>query len=132
MPNAAELGDRLVGMVERFPVPAVLVLDLLHALALDRARDDRGRPADADRLVVRTVDRLDVVSVDLDRVPAEGPRAIRVRVEIPAVHRLAALPEPVDVDDRDQVVELVERAVLERLPLRSFGDLAVPAEHPDT
>ena len=32
-----------------------------------------------------------------------------VGVEIPAVHRLARLAEPVDVDDRDEVVELVER-----------------------
>ena len=37
----AELLDRRLGVVERLAVPAVLVLDRLHALALDRARDDR-------------------------------------------------------------------------------------------
>jgi hypothetical protein len=47
------------------------------------------------------------------------------------VHRLAALAEPVDVDDRDQVVELVVRGVLERLPLGALGNLAVAAERPD-
>src|SRR5436189_2886562 len=71
------------------------------------------------------------MAVDLDRVPAEGTGAVRVRVEIPSVHRLAALAEPVDVEDRDDVVELVVRGVLEGLPLRSLGDLAVAAEHPD-
>src|SRR3712207_7529745 len=55
---------------------------------------------------------VDVVSVDRDRVPPEGFRAARVRLEVPAVHRLARLPEPVHVDDRDEVVELVERGVL--------------------
>src|SRR5213076_95803 len=58
-----------------------------------------------------------------------GP--VRVRVEIPAVHGLAALSEAVDVDDRGQVVEPVEGRVLERLPHRALGDLAVPAKHPD-
>src|SRR5919198_219370 len=33
--NAAELLDRLVGVVERLAVPALLVLDLLDALSLD-------------------------------------------------------------------------------------------------
>jgi hypothetical protein len=46
------------------------------------------------------------------------------------VHRLAALPEPVDVEDRDDVVELVVGGVLEALPLRALGHLAVADEHP--
>jgi hypothetical protein len=70
------------------------------------------------------------VPVDLDRVPAEGLGALRVRVEVPAVHRLAALPEAVYVDDRDQVVELLVPRVLEGLPHRALGHLAVAAEHP--
>ena len=113
-------------------MPALLVLDRLHALALDRPRDHDGRlPRRRRRLGVRGVHRLDVVAVDLDRVPAErlGPRA--VVVELPLVHRRAALPEPVDVEDRRQVVELVVPGVLERLPDRPLGGLAVAAEHPD-
>jgi hypothetical protein len=47
------------------------------------------------------------------------------------VHRLAALAEPVDVEDRGEVVELVERGVLDRLPHRAFRHLAVAADHPD-
>ena len=128
--DAPELGDRLLG--DRLAVPAVLVLDLRVALPLDGSRDDRGRTAGRGLcLAVRSVDRLDVVPVDLDRVPAERLEAPRVRREIPAVHRLAALPQPVHVDDRRQVVELVERGVLGRLPHRALGHLAVPADDPD-
>ncbi len=89
-----------------------------------------GRPR-RQRLLVRAVDRLDVVPVDLDRSPAERLDAARVRSDVPAVHRLAALAEPVDVEDRDQVVEPGERRVLERLPHRALGELAVAAEAPD-
>ena len=113
-------------------MPAVLVLDLRVALALDRARDDRRRPAGRRLgLAVRGVDCLDVVAVDLDRVPAERLEPLRVRVEVPAVHRLAALTEAVDVDDRGEVVELVEGGVLGCLPHRPLRHLAVAADHPD-
>src|SRR5437762_13648148 len=102
------------------------------ALALDRLRDGHdGLPRSVGRFGVGAVDRVAVVAVDLDRVAAERPRAVRVRVEIPAVHRLAALAEPVHVEDRDEVVELVEGGMLEGLPLRAFGDLAVATERPD-
>ena len=95
-------------------------------------RHDHGRHAcRLESLGVRGVDRLHVVTVDLDRLPAESLGSLRVRVEIPAVHRLAALAEPVHVDDRDQVVELLVPGVLERLPHRALGHLAVAAEHPD-
>ena len=43
--DPAQLLDRLLGVVERLAVAAVLVLDRLHALALDRLRDDHGRQA---------------------------------------------------------------------------------------
>ena len=77
--DAAELLDRRVGIVERLAVPAVLVLDGLDALALDRARHDHRRAAGRlCRFLVRAIDLLDVVSVDLDRVPAERARALDV------------------------------------------------------
>jgi hypothetical protein len=76
------------------------------------------------------MDLLDVVPVDLDRVPAESTEAVRVGREVPTVHRLAALPEPVHVDDRGQVVELVEGGVLGCLPHRALGHLAVAADRP--
>src|SRR5207248_10206757 len=43
VPLAAELGDRSLGIVEGFSVPALLVLDRLDALSLDRAGDDDRR-----------------------------------------------------------------------------------------
>ena len=89
-----------------------------------------GRPVVDGCLAVGGVDRVDVVPVDLERLPAERLEAAGVRGEIPAVHRLAPLAEPVHVDDRREVVELVERGVLRGLPHRALGHLAVPADHP--
>ena len=96
-----------------------------------RAITTVGWPVVAVGFGVGRVDRLDVVAVDLDRMPAERLRPRAVVVELPLVHRRAALPEPVDVEDRGQVVELVVPGVLERLPDRALGRLAVAAEHPD-
>src|SRR5829696_9764388 len=129
---AAELRDRGLGIVERLAVLAGLVLDRRYALALLGPGDDHGRrPGRRDRLVERGGDRVDVVAVDGDRVPAERLGAADVAVEVPADHRLARLAEPVDVDDRGQVVQLVERRVLERLPDRALGHLRVAAQAPD-
>ena len=111
---------------------AGLVLDGLDAAALQRARDDRGRPlADRLRLRVGALDLLDVVAVDRDRVPAEGAQAAHVGVEVPAEHGLARLAEAVDVEDRGQVVEALPGGVLDRLPHRALGHLAVAAQAPD-
>ena len=130
--HAAQFRDRRVGVVQGLAVPAVLVLDGRDALAFQRAREDRRRPA-GERLgvAVRPVDLLDVVAVDLDRVPAERSRALGEHPGVTPDHRLAALAEAVDVDDRREVVERVVRGVLERLPHRSLGELRVSAEHPD-
>jgi hypothetical protein len=129
---AAELCDRRLGVVQCLAVESVLVLDGGDALALDRARDDDRRLSlRLDRLRVGAVDRLDVVPVDLDRVPAERLGAPDVDVGVPADHRLAALPEPVDVEDGREVVEVVMGRVLVGLPDRPFGHLAVAMEHPD-
>ncbi|HEY7599857.1 MAG TPA: thiamine pyrophosphate-dependent enzyme, partial [Candidatus Limnocylindrales bacterium] len=129
---AAQLLDRRLGVVEWLAVLAGLVLDRLHAAALQRARDDRGRPlADRLRLRVGALDLLDVVAVDGDRVPAERREPLDVGVEDPAEHRLARLAEAVDVDDRGQVVEPLPGGVLDRLPHRALGHLAVAAQAPD-
>ncbi len=77
------------------------------------------------------VDRLEVVAVDLLHVPAAGGGPRRQRGGVPLVHGRPALAEPVDVDDRDQVVELGVAGVLEGLPHRSLGELGVAAEDPD-
>src|SRR5436190_711976 len=68
---AAELLDRPVRVLERLAVLAGLVLDGLHALALLGLGDDHRRlPRRLASLRVRRVDRVVVVAVDRDRVPA--------------------------------------------------------------
>ena len=130
--DPTELGDGRLRVVERLPVPAGLVGDRLDTVALLGLRDDHRRLAgDLDGTGEGAVDGGDVVAVDLDRLPAERLGAAAVRVEIPAVHRLARLAEPVHVDDRDQVVEAVEAGRLERLPHRPLGHLGVTAQAPD-
>ena len=128
---AAELGDRRFRVVERLAVLAGEILDRLYAAALQCARHDRGRAALGRlRLGVGGLDRVDVVSVDHDRVPAERADPLGVALGVPAQHRLARLAEPVDVDDRDQVVEAFPAGVLERLPHRALGHLGVAAQAP--
>jgi hypothetical protein len=130
--DPAELGDCGLSVGEDFSVPAGLVLDRGNALAFDRARDDQARTVGRGGCqCVRLVDRVDVVAVDGYRRPAEGAGSVEVRVEIPAVHCFAALAEPVDVEDHGQVVELPVGGVLEGLPDRSLGHLAVAGENPD-
>ena len=121
----------VLGLIQRLAVLARLVLDRLHALALLGARDDRRRPAGGVLgLGVGGLDLVHVVAVDRDRLPAERLDPAHVAVDVPAEHRLARLPEPVDVDDRGQVVEALPAGVLERLPHRALGHLRVAAQHP--
>ena len=104
----------------------------LTPVALLRLGDDHCRlPGRRDRLRVGLVDGRDVVPVDLDGLPAERLGSNSVGVEVPAVHRLAGLAEPIHVDDGGQVVERVEARVLERLPHRALRHLGVAAQAPD-
>ncbi len=102
------------------------------ALALEGAGEDRGRLALGGLgLAVCPVDRVDVVAVHLDGVPAEGLEAAGVGVEVVAVPGRAALAEPVDVDDHGEVVQVLVPGVLGGLPDGALGHLAVAAQHPD-
>ena len=113
-------------------MPSLLILEPGNTLALDRLRHDHGRPPIAlDRFRERGIDGGDVVSVGCDRTAAERACPLEVTVDLPPVHRLSALAETVDVDDHDEVVELVVRGVLERLPDRALRHLAVSAQDPD-
>ena len=60
----------------------------------------------------------------LERVPARG-NLVHVVAEL----RVLALAEPVDVDDRAQVVELVMDRDIGGFPDRSFRHLAVAKQH---
>jgi hypothetical protein len=129
---AAELLDRLLGIIERLAVLTRLVLHGLDAATLLRAREDHARAAGRlDRVAVGAVDRVEVVSVDLDRVPPERLGAVSVALDIPAQHRLACLRAPVDIDDRGQTVQPLPPRVLEGLPDRTLRHLRISAQHPD-
>ena len=132
VPDPTELLDRRFRVVERLAMLAELVGHGLHAMALLGACDHDGRLSGGlDGAGVGPVDRGDVVPVDLDRLPAEGLGSTAVGGRVPLVHRRARLAEPVDVDDRGQVVEAVEAGLLEGLPHRALGHLGVAAEAPD-
>ena len=73
--------------------------------------------------------RLDVVPVDDERVPAERVPARGNLVHLVLELRVAALAERVDVNDAAEVVELVVERDVSRFPDRTFGHLAVAEEH---
>ena len=114
-------------------MPVLPVLHFGGAAALEGAGQDDGRPfaAEVARLGHGLVDRRDVVAVDLEHPGAErlGPAA--VGLQVPAEVGGPALAEPVDIDEGDQVGQLVVRGLVEGLPHRPLGHLAVTAQHPD-
>ena len=135
MTLAAELGNGPFGHLGRegLAVPVLPVLHLGGAAALDGARQYDGRPlaAEVAGLGQGLVDRRDVVALDLEHPGAERLRPAPVGVQVPAEVGGTALAEPVDVDDGDQVGQLVVGGLVERLPHRPLGHLAVAAQHPD-
>lgn len=129
--RSAEFGDGRVGVRERLAVQSLAVLDIGDALALEGAgEDDGGLPGGGAGLPVGTVHGVHIVSVDLDGVPAEGLEAAGVGVQVVAVPGRAALAQPVHVHDGRQVVQILVRRVLGRLPHGALGEFAVPAQHP--
>ena len=100
-------------------------------MALDGAGEDHRRPAvSLGRLRERVVQRREIVPVDLEHARAKRARAACVGAQIPAQFRRPALTEPVDVDDRDEIRQLIVARLVQRLPHRAFRHLAVAAQHP--
>ncbi len=114
-------------------MPVLPVLDLGEAAALQGAGQDDGRllAGQVAGLGHGLVDRGDVVAVDDEHPGAERGRAAAVGVQVPGELGGAALPEPVDVHDGDEVGELVVRGLVQGLPDGPFGHLAVAAQDPD-
>ena len=130
--DATQLLDRGAFPIgrDRLAVPPLLVGQERDPVALLGARHDQRRPFGCARFRVRGVDRRDVMAVDLDRVPTVCLRASGEQVRVPSMHRGAALAEPVEVEDRDQVVDLVEGRSLHRFPDAALRDLGITHEHP--
>jgi hypothetical protein len=77
----------------------------------------------------RVQQRLDVVAVHDEGVPAERIPARGDLVHPMVELRVLALPERVHVDYAAEVVELVKERDVGRFPDRAFGHLAVAEEH---
>jgi hypothetical protein len=77
--DVAELLDRLLRVLERLAVLALLVGGLARPVALDRPGDDhRGAAGGRLRLREGAVDGRGVVTIDLDRVPVACPGPVGV------------------------------------------------------
>ena len=113
-------------------MPAFAVLDFGEAAALPGPGQDNHRLVGGQRagLGQRLVDGRDVVPVDGKHLGAERLRPAGVRVQVPGQLGRPALAEPVDVDHRDQVAQLVVRRLVQGFPDRALGHLTVPAQHP--
>ena len=81
-------------------------------------------------LPVGPVNGVQVVAVQLDGVPAEGPCPRSISGTVPAEIRLAALAQAIHVDNGDQVMEFIIRGLVEGFPDRTFGHLAIAEQDP--
>ncbi len=120
---------RLLG-VEGLPVPALLVLEERDALPLHGLGDDDRGPLRLPRLAERVVDRGEVVAIDDDRLAAERLHPRGVRVHVPFELGRASLAEAVDIEDRREVRKALVARMVEALPDRALGELAVARQGP--
>ena len=70
-------------------------------------------------------DFLKVMAVNFLRAPAEGLEAPLVGAKVAAQRRGLALAEPVDIHNRNEVVQVVDARQRCRFPHRAFGAFAV-------
>ena len=132
---AAELRDRLrPGSSSGLPCQPSLFSTAFDALALDRARDDHRRPARRARAPRRrraSIASTSWPSISIACQPNASARP-RVGVEVPAVHRLAALAEPVDVEDRDRGCRARRSAACSNASQIEPSAISLsPQQHPD-
>ena len=71
------------------------------------------------------------MSIDADGVPPERFKPMAVSLNIESVHRSLALPERVDIDNPDEVVEVVMRCQRRRFPDAPLRNLAIAEEDID-
>ena len=72
---------------------------------------------------------LDIVTVHLDRVPAEGRPPIGDRFRVVIELRRLTLAETIDVNDHAQIVEPMVQGGVGRLPHRAFRHFPVAKQH---
>jgi hypothetical protein len=101
-----QLGHHLGGhvFVQRFTMPAFLVLDAVQTFAFQSARQHDGGPVGSPaRGVVGREQLGDAVTINDQRLPAESLPAGLVNFQVVLQHRGLALAEPIDVDSGAQV-----------------------------
>ena len=86
-------------------MPAFLVLEQRNAFAFVRLRDDGARKIAglAAAFLERSHDLVVVMAIDRHRKPSKRPEFSGELVHIQAIHRVLALPQAVDIDDRVEV-----------------------------
>src|SRR5215469_17394978 len=112
-------------------MPAFAVFDLGEPAALSGTGQDHGGAVRVGHLTERLVDLAEVVDIDGNSAAAEPLHALDVGFQVPAELRRASLAKTVYVNDRGQVAQPVVRRLVERLPHRALGHLAITAQHPD-
>src|SRR5262249_40052264 len=73
----------------------------------------------------RIEQRVDVMAIHDDGMPAKSTPAARELIHVVLPHRRAALAECIDVDHAAEVVQFVDRGEIGRLPDRSFSRFAI-------
>ena len=114
-----QFGNCFVGFVflQRLPVPAVVILNERHTLALERlGEDDSGPSFGALRLLEGFKKFADVMSIDDKSVPSEGRPALLINVHMVLKHGGLTLAETIHIDDRAEIIDLVMERHFSRLP----------------
>lgn len=124
------LHDTFGGITKRLSMPVLHVLDVREEFSLEGFGDDGRRSSLCLlRLEERAAQLLHIMSVDDNRVEAEGVQALAVSFHLMLERRRLRLPQAVHIEDDAQVVEFVVPGEVERFPDGSFGRFAIADEN---
>lgn len=125
--QALQVANNGFGFVaQRLSVPIDQVFDFGKEFTLERfGHDGCGLAFGGRRFEERLAQLFDVVAVDDDRVEAEALDAFAIRVHVVLQQSRLRLAQTVDIEDGAQIVQIVVRGEIQRLPDRAFGALAV-------
>ena len=110
-------------------MPSFLVLQERDAGAFHRLGQDGQRLRAQAHRGKHFGDLLQIMAIDLLGAPAEGLKAPFVGAKVTRERRGLALAEPVDIHNRDEVVQVVDACQRGRLPDRAFRAFAIAEQH---
>ncbi len=112
--------------VQSLAMPVLKTFDAGQTLAFQGSREhDRRTIADSVGGFKRCKEIGNIVSINDQRLPAECFPASLVDFQLVLQHRWLALTQPVDVNDRAEIIEAVERGPLRSLPYRAFSRFTI-------